>query len=299
VGFTVSDTANPSFDDLASDEKDRYRELIHEFLAFAQEHTIPLYFAPPLVTVNVPGGRTVKLPLTLGKIDGASGSVLQLKSGFFFVTADHVLAGDQAYEERVAAGERLDFRIGKLPPFDPVERIAWRDNTAASDRSLMPYRTTDIVMLRLTAGEASLAGGPASIIPEPGQWPPAALKIGDPVFMAGYPNQLGRTDLAGNMYRDACALVFHVTHVGEGYCKCQFAYQDLIDFKTGAIQPALADINLGGMSGSPVFSIAMSASGLIQFPRLCGVFTDRWGSDPNSDIIEIATFDQVRLENIA
>jgi hypothetical protein len=31
----------------------------------------------------------------------------------------------------------------------------------------------------------------------------------------------------------------------------------------------------------------------VQYPRLAGVFTKRWGSDATIDIIEIATFEKV------
>ncbi len=95
------------------------------------------------------------------------------------------------------------------------------------------------------------------------------------------------------MTREACALVFQVTNIGEGYVKCQFLYDDLIDFG-GNRQPDLKNIDLGGMSGCPVFSVdSVGQDGLLVFPRLCGVFTDRWGSDPTTDIIEIATFEKV------
>lgn len=58
-----------------------------------------------------------------GKINGASGSVLQLGSGVFIVTASHVLEG---YETRIQAGEVLNWQVGDLPPFDLISRIAWR-----------------------------------------------------------------------------------------------------------------------------------------------------------------------------
>jgi hypothetical protein len=31
----------------------------------------------------------------------------------------------------------------------------------------------------------------------------------------------------------------------------------------------------------------------MQYPRLAGAFTHRWGHDPTTDVIEIATFDKV------
>ena len=262
---------------------------------FAQGHAIPMCFAPPLVTATVPfkaGPVAVKLPLTLGKVDGASGCILQLQSGYFFVTAEHVLA---EYEKRTREGERLNWQIGKLPPFDPVSRVAWRDKTDAYERSQMPYRPTDLVLLRLIKEEALEACGEARIVPTPARWPPPTLSIGQHVVMAGYPNQLRAVDLAGTMNRQACGLTFQVTNIGDGYCKCQFLYEDVIDFGRAA-QPDMKRIGLGGMSGCPLFALASAGEGG-QYPHLAGVFTHRWGHDTTMDIIEIATFEKVSIRD--
>ena len=293
-------SSGQAFRRLLPSERQRYRDIVRELMALAQEHAIPMCFAPPLVTAEVPlsGGTvtTIKLPRTLGKIDGASGFVLRMPTGYYFVTAGHVL---REYEERTREGERLNWQIGRLAPFDPLSRVAWRDKTDASNRSLMPYRPTDIVFLRLSEIEAIAACGSARIIPSPGEWPPTALSKGQLVVIAGYPNQLRAVDLAGTMNREACGFVSQVTSVGEGNCKCHFAYADLIDFGGGTAQPDLNNANLGGMSGCPVFTLASAGEGSsLSFPRLAGVFTSRWGSDPTSDIIEIATFDHVRESDL-
>ena len=288
-------SSGQAFRRLPPSERQRYRDIVRELMAFAQEHAIPMCFAPPLVTAEVPLGggtvATIKLPRTIGKIDGASGCVLRMPTGYYFVTAEHVL---REYEERTREGERLNWQIGRLAAFDPLSRVAWRDKTDASIRSLMPYTPTDIVFLRLNEIEAVAACGSARIIPSPGMWPPPALSKGQLVVIAGYPNQLRSIDLAGTMNREACGFVFQVTSVGEGNCKCQFAYADLIDFGSGTAQPDLNNANLGGMSGCPVFTLAPAGEGSsLSFPRMAGVFASRWGSDPTSDIIEIATFDHV------
>lgn len=283
------------FRELPKTHQDQYRRILHELLTFAQGHTIPLCFAPPLVTaaVPLPGGGVlpVKLPMTLGDISGASGCVLRLQSGFFLVTAEHVL---RTYEERLQKGERLNWQIGKLPPVNPLSLVVWRDKTEAADRSLMPYRPTDIVLLRLSEQEAQGACGEARIVPTPIEWPPLPLTVGQLIVLAGYPNQLRTEDLEGTMNREACALAFEVTAVADGYCKCQFAYPDLINFGSRAQPPDLNSVNLGGMSGCPAFVLASSkVCATLQYPRLTGVFTHRLGIDPTGDIIEIATFDKV------
>lgn len=281
------------FRELPQTHKDQYRRIMRELMTFAQGHAIPIGFAPPLITVAVPTAEgtiaSIKLPMTLGKIDGASGCILRLDSGLFLVTAEHVLA---CYEKRIKSGERLNWQIGKLPPVDPLSRIEWRDKP--DDRSLMPYRPTDIVFLRLSEQEAIEACGEARIVSTPIAWPPPALTVGELLVLVGYPNQLRTEDLQGTMNREACGLVFQVTTTNDGYCKCQFAYEDVIDFGGGLQGPDLSTVNLGGMSGCPAFVLSSSTQcAALQYPRLAGVFTSRWGADPTSDIIEIATFDKV------
>jgi hypothetical protein len=279
---------------LPKTHQDQYRRIMHELMTFVQGHAIPICFAPPLITVAVPlaEGTTasIKLPMTLGNIDGASGCILQLESGLFLVTAEHVLA---TYEKRIDSGERLNWQIGKLPPVDPFSRIAWRDE--AGDRSLMPYRPTDIVFLWLSEQEAREACGEARIVSTPIVWPPPTLTVGQLLVLVGYPNQLKAVDLEGTMNREACGLVFQVTTIGDGYCKCQFAYEDVIDFSGRSQPPDLSAVNLGGMSGCPAFVLSSSTQcAALQYPCLAGVFTSRWGADTTSDIIEIATFDKVQ-----
>jgi len=282
-------------------EQERYLAIICELTTFAQDHAIPICFAPRLGTFGVPlgGGKvgTVTLPISLGNIDGASGCVLRLESGVFVVTADHVL---RTYEDRLEELEDLNWQVGGLPPCDPRSRVAWRDR--ANDRTLaekpsspMPYRPTDIVFLRLSEQEATQACGDRTrIVTTPTEWPPATLEVGQTVVLAGYPNQLREVDLTGTMTRGACSAVFRVTSVDHGYCKCQFEYEELINFSTGAPLPDLSTADLGGMSGAPAFVLASSSvCARIQYPRLTGVFTERLGAFPTSDIIEIATFDGI------
>jgi hypothetical protein len=92
---------------------------------------------------------------------GQAAACSSFNPDIFFVTAEHVLA---EYEKRTREGERLNWQIGRLPPFDPIPRIAWRDKTDAYERSQMPYRPTDIVLLRLTKEEAEEACGEARIV---------------------------------------------------------------------------------------------------------------------------------------
>lgn len=56
----------------------------------------------------------------------------------------------------------------------------------------MPYRPTDIVLLRLSDKEALEACGAARTIPTSRELAPGSLAIGQLIVLAGYPNQLGR-----------------------------------------------------------------------------------------------------------
>lgn len=98
------------FQRLSTEDQARYIAINRQMARFARNHAVPIIFAPP---------RSCG-----GKINGASGCVLQLGSSAFIVTASHVLEG---YERRVQTGEVLNWQVGDLPPFDPVSRIAWRN----------------------------------------------------------------------------------------------------------------------------------------------------------------------------
>src|ERR1035441_2136538 len=117
------------FQQLSFEDQARYIAINQQMARFARDHAVPIIFAPPRSRG--------------GKINGASGSVLQLGSGTFIVTASHVLEG---YEKRIQGGEGPKWQVGDLPPFEPIPRIAWRS------------RDLDIVLLRITADEARSIG---------------------------------------------------------------------------------------------------------------------------------------------
>jgi hypothetical protein len=60
--------------------------------------------------------------------------------------------------------------------------------------------------------------------------------------------------------------MFRVTNTKEGYCYCQIEDRDLIGFEDGPLPPS--DVDMGGLSGGPVF--CMEA---LSYP-LIGVVTD-------------------------
>src|ERR1039458_1139424 len=84
------------FERLSIEEKARYFEVNRQMVGFALDHAVPVIFAPPM-SVG-------------GEVNGATGCVLQLRTGVFVATASHVLA---KYEKRLRDGEKLNWQVGK------------------------------------------------------------------------------------------------------------------------------------------------------------------------------------------
>jgi len=247
------------FQQLSFEDQARYIAINQQMARLARNHAVPIIFAPPRSRG--------------GKINGASGSVVQLKSGVFITTASHVLEG---YESRMEAGEVLNWQVGDLPPFDPIPRVAWRS------------RDLDIVLLRVTAKEARSIG--PCIISAPGKWPPVTPQEGQIVLVGGYPKALREEDIQnGSIGAGPYSAVFRVTVVGDGYCKCMIERRDLISFDGGPLPQV--GIDMGGLSGGPV--LLMDA---INYP-LVGVVTDRCEmSLAEFEILQFATLADVRID---
>jgi len=72
------------FERLSADEQTRYRTAGRELVGLARDCAVPIVYGPP--------------PRVGGKVNGATGCVLRLESGWFVVSASHVLGG---YESRL------------------------------------------------------------------------------------------------------------------------------------------------------------------------------------------------------
>jgi hypothetical protein len=247
------------FQELSFEDQARYIAINRQMARFARDHAVPIIFAPP----RSHGG----------KINGASGSVLQLNSGVFIATASHVLEG---YETRIQAGEVLHWQVGDLPPFDPIPRIAWRNPGL------------DIVLLRLTGDQARSIG--PCIISTPTKWPPVAPQEGQLVLVGGYPKALREENIeTGSIGAGPYSAVFKVTAVGDGCCKCVIERRDLISFEGGPLPPPGTD--MGGLSGGPVLLVDA-----INYP-LVGVVTDRCEMTfAEFEILKFATLADVQID---
>ena len=206
-------------------------------------------------------------------MNGASGAILELGNDRFLLTASHVLAG---YEDRIRKGEVLNWQVGALPPFDPLERITWR----SIER--------DLVFFRLTAPEARTACGTGSrVVPILSGWPPPRPTVGDAVLVAGFPRGL-REVRAHWIGSGPLGAMFRVTNVRDGYCDCQIEDRDLISFDSEGLPSPDAD--MGGLSGGPVFSMGAAA---ITYP-LVGLVTDLCRMTfAEFQLLRIATLDRI------
>lgn len=262
------------FNELPCEEQQRYLTACRQMTKLALDHAVPITFAPPLGKFAVPltGGKfsTVTLPMSLGKIESATGCVLQLHDAYFVVTADHIL---EAYENRINEGEVLNWQVGELR-FDPISRVAWRGSTKNKPK--------DIVFLRVTEQEAREACADRNhILSAPTGWPPRAPQEGEMVLLAGYPTQLREVD--GGVIRPGplSAMLPVTTSTGDGTFKCRYEYEDLISFDPQALPLEGLRGNLGGVSGGPVFSM-----GAICYPFV-GVISQRSGAFDDFDAIVV------------
>lgn len=246
------------FEQLSEENKSRYLAINRQMVRLARDYAVPIIFAPP--------------PSVGSKINGASGCVVQLASGTFVVTASHVLAG---YEKRVGKGERLNWQVGNLPPFDPLLRVEWRS----------PER--DIVLLRISENEARSIG-PCTIA-APRRWPVHPPKEGDLVLVAGYPKGLREENPSeGWIGSGPYSAIFRVTLAEADRCKCLIERRDLIGFEGGRLPEPGAD--MGGLSGGPVLLVDT-----LDFP-LIGVVTDRCEMTlAELEIVQFATLENVTI----
>jgi hypothetical protein len=250
------------FQQLSAEAQTRHIAVSQQLANLARDHAVPIIFTPPL-SIG-------------GKINGASGCVLRLDAGTFVVTASHVLAG---YEERIRAGEVLNWQVGNIPPFDPLPRVAWRDHER------------DIVLLRISEYDARHIG--PCTVSEPPTWPPCLPQEGQFVLMAGYPKALREEDpSSGRIGSGPWSGVFRVTGVGEGYCKCLIERKDLISFNGGPLpEPGT---QMGGLSGCPVLLV-----GNLSYP-LVGVITARCEMTlAELEILKVATLETVMIDENA
>jgi hypothetical protein len=207
-------------------------------IGLVRKYAVPIIFAPP--------------PGTAGEINSASGSLLKLDSGYFVLTAHHVL---DSYRKRLQTGEKLNWQVGNLPPFDPLSRIGWED----AER--------DTLLLSLSAHEARQVG--SCIIADPVRWPAPTPAVGQLVLVAGFLKVLREVHAAGVISTDGLAAMFRIASVGDGYSYCKYeGEEDLVSFN-GLPLPE-EGMFMGGLSGGPALLVVGKS---IIYPVLVGVIS--------------------------
>jgi hypothetical protein len=256
----MSQSSIEDFKKLTPESKEEYKRAARQFTTYALAHTVPIVIGPPVMSIEIENMGSCRIPCG-GKIEGASSCLLKLHGKVYSVTAEHVLVG---YEERVESGERINWQVGRLRPFDPLERVAWRGGRRHNGRG------KDIACIEISESEAREAcAGLDLILRASTPWPPAVPEQGQVVFMAGHPTEQmqssnGEIDVGG------FGQIFRVTtSTGDGSFKCRFEYRELISHDDQALPMETIETNVGGMSGGPVFLMGESGYPLV------GVISER------------------------
>jgi hypothetical protein len=224
------------FDALPAGEQDRFREWGRFMVGLAQSYAAPIIFGPR--------------PNVEGVINGATGFVWKLSGDYFFVTALHVL---EEYERRLHAGEQIIWQIGKLPPIDPISRIAQRSDVK------------DMLLLKLLKNEAHRVG--SSIVDTQSGSPLPIPKEDDLVVVAGFTKELREVDRRGTIKSDGWAAIFRVTDVRDQTFDCRIGKEeDFVSFNELPLPDE--DVDMGGLSGGPAFVVSGK---LIQYLAPVGI----------------------------
>jgi hypothetical protein len=223
-----------------------------EMVKFAQKHATAIMIAPP--------------PSQYGKLNTASGAILQVEGSYFLVTAAHVLA---EYEARFQRDQRVKWQVGAVV-FDPSERLAFRDDP--SDVALFRLMMTEAPMTQVHISSA-VAG-----------WPPPHPSPGDFVIVSGYPAVDRQREGEKQILFNALSALFQVTTTGPGYFVCQWEREYMASFEGPGIPPQ--GMSLGGISGGPVFHV-----GSLAYP-LVGIVSQ---FQHDFELLRIATLDTVPL----
>lgn len=217
------------FDSLNESARRQLKETGAEMVKFAQKHATAIMIAPP--------------PSQHGKLNTASGVILELEGKHFLVTAAHVLA---EYEARLQKDQRVRWQVGAVV-FDPSERLVLRDDK--SDVALFRLMMTEAPMTQVHISSA-VAG-----------WPPPHPSAGDFVIVSGYPAVDRQREGEKQINFNALSAIFQVTTTGPGYFVCQWQREYMASFEGPGVPPQ--GMSLGGISGGPVFRVESLAYPLV------------------------------------
>jgi len=220
-------TGPPDFAALPADVRRTHLTEIGRTGDFAYDHAIPIVIARPAHA----GDRA--------SLRSASGFVAQIKGRFFLGTADHVW---RAFLDRVANSEDVIFQAGSLR-ITPDRPNVYRD----------PDR--DIVFIPISEGEARRSARLVSSSPR--GWPPPRPPEGSYVVFSGCPEVMRDHVNDSRLEFGSFSSIMRVTSARDEHIVCQFEREIWISDYRKVPPPGM---NLSGMSGGPVFSLADSLS---------------------------------------
>jgi len=223
-----------SFSDLPPEEQARIRTCGVQMIELARQHARGLILGPSKG----------------GPIETASYCVMEKDGRYYLITAAHVY---QRTEEWMAQDASVRWQAGELV-FDPLERVCHSGP-----------RENDVILIELGKLEATMARVP--VCSTIAGWPPPAPRQHDYILAAGYPAVIRERPSPGEVNFRALAAMLPVTTSGDAHLCSQWDRENMIHFSgAGGIPPS--GIQLGGMSGGPVFLVRQ-----LDYP-LVGVVTD-------------------------
>lgn len=202
---------------------------------YAFRHAVPIVIAPR----NAPPGG----------LRSATGFFVRLNGSVFLVTAWHVV---EHWIGRRGEREQVLFQVDTFS-IDPEAGIAWRD------------QVNDLVFIRVTEQQARATR--TSVCEPLPHWPPIHPLANSDVIFVGYPGQLrvreGQRDV---LFRSLSAHLV-VEEARPNFVLC--AFDDRAFTAEDGTQIAVANLDLGGMSGGPVFLVGRLAYPVVALVSEC------------------------------
>lgn len=176
------------------------------------------------------------------EVHGGSGRLIEFNGTVCVVTCDHVLRG---YEHLQAGEPRYRFQVGR----QRVELDRVRDRDEVLDLAIIDVTGLD---LRNLGSRSDYKAQPL----RPPRWPNEPVEAGDIVVVCGFPADTRDLDsIDRKIVSGAYTFVDRVTGCDDDSFHITFDRSTWVNTTDeSAAPPSVVQADLGGMSGSPVFS---------------------------------------------
>ncbi len=182
----------------------------------------------------------------------ASAGLIEIDGRSCAVTCEHAIAG---FETLYACEPRYKFQIGSFV-CAPAERLI--DADKALDLAILDV--SDVPINQLSGRDDG------TVQPlRPVRWPPDLPRSEDLVVLCGFPIGTREVDVMGKRFTSvALPLVEHVRDVDTDSFTISFNREQWVNIPTDAKAPReIRDVDVNGLSGSPVFSALRNVQGAI------------------------------------